>query len=181
MKRKEKYGLNGYILTNLLFEDLKNIKNWRNKQIKILRQKNILADKDQEKYWKKIQNDKTSCLFSILNTKEELIGYCGLTHIDKEYSRAEISFLLNPKYKEGTKIFGEIFINVLKMLCNHGFNKLRLNKIFSETYEFRKQVIKIVEKSGMKKDGVLREHVFKNGKFYDSVMHSILKKEFREK
>jgi len=37
---------------------------------------------------------------------------------------------------------------------------------------------RVMQKNGMKFDGVLREHKFKNGQFYDVGLYAILKSDF---
>jgi RimJ/RimL family protein N-acetyltransferase len=66
----------------------------------------------------------------------------------------------------------------LNELRKHAFNTLNFNKIWTETYEFRTNHINILESFGMKKDGILREHIYKKGKRYNSIVHSMLRREY---
>ena len=66
------------------------------------------------------------------------------------------------------------------MLTKFAFNNLNLNRIFTETYETRTDHIKILEDFVFIKEGVLREHTFKQGKVVNSLIHSILRKEFKD-
>lgn len=157
---------------NIKKEHLESIKNWRNKQRDVLRQVKILTDEDQKKWWLKIQKDKTQKLFAILADKK-FVGYCGLTNIDYNNKRAEISFLVDLGIAEDEKKYREYFLSVLDWLRQYGFNKMKLNKIFVETFEFRKNHVKILEKFGFKKEATLKKQYFKKGKFYDSIIHSI--------
>ena len=160
------------------FTDLENIKIWRNEQMSILRQWKPLTDSNQEKYWQIIASSSDSVLFSIINEKDELVGYCGLTNIDYISSRGELSFLLDTRIDSDISLHDKSLIAVLKMLCEYGFKHLNLNKIFTETYDYRKDHIKTLESFGLKKEGVLRKHVFKNGEYHDSIIHSILRNEY---
>ena len=161
-------------LSQIEHEDIKGIMIWRNNQMNILRQSKPLNMEDQEIWWKSVSLSKSMRLFSIINNHEEMIGYCGITNINEDCLRGEISFLLNPKIKENSEEYEEIFLEVLKMLLNFGFNELNLNRIFTETYEYRKNHIVTLEKAGLIREGTLREHIFKQGKFYNSVVHSII-------
>jgi RimJ/RimL family protein N-acetyltransferase len=113
-----------------------------------------------------------------MSNSNEFIGYCGLVHMSQENSRAEISFLLNPKIKEGSVEYKSIFLEVLRMLCDHSFKKIYINKVYTETYEFRKEHISILEEFGFTKEGLLREHILVNKKYHNSIIHSILRKEY---
>lgn len=168
-----------YFLSNVELTDLEFIKNWRNEQTDILRQWKPITQKNQDDYWEILSISDSLTLFSILTTKgDKLIGYCGLTNIDYVSSRAEFSFLLNTDLAKDIEEYKKIFFNVLEMLCNYGFKHLNLNKIFTETYAFRVKHIEILENFGLKEEGKLRKHVFKKGKYHDSIVHSMLKEEY---
>lgn len=65
------------------------------------------------------------------------------------------------------KVFRELFIM--------GFKSLDMNKLFVETFTFRKKHIKSLEKIGMKKEGKLKKQYIKNKNFVDSVIHAKLR------
>ena len=167
------------IFSPLERKHLSLLKDWRNKQMDVLRQTKPLTDFDQEKWWLRLKKDKSQSLFAIgINSEEgiEFVGYCGLTNIDYSNKRAEISFLVSPERADSKKIYREDFLSALSWLCRHGFKELKLNKIFAETFDFRKDHIKIVEEFGFKKKATFRKQYFKKGKFYDSIVHFIFAK-----
>src|SRR5712692_9121509 len=98
----EKYSLGKYSIITLRKNDLKFIKNWRNQQRIILRNKTILTDKSQKNYYSKViktavSADKPDCLiFSFMNSGK-CIGYGGLTNIDWLSKKSELSFLADTK------------------------------------------------------------------------------------
>lgn len=162
-----------YRLCTIEKEHIQAIRRLRNQQIEVLRQFKPISSTEQEEYFSALHKDNKQILFSILENGA-FIGYCGLTNINYVYGTAEISFISCVEKHE------EIFVFALRQLCDQAFNVLNLNKVFTETYDFRKQHIKIIEDFGMIKDGVLREHVFKKGKRYDSVIHSLLRGEYEK-
>lgn len=168
--------------TKLLFSSIKKehlplIKDWRNQQRDILRQVKLLTDGDQKKWFERIQKDKTQVLFSIVEDKK-LIGYCGLTNIDYNNKRAEISFLENPERVDNKAMYEKDFLVVLQKLTDYGFSILKLHKIFTETYDFRKDHIEILENFGLKKEAVLKKHYFKKGRYCDTAVHVIFNKKY---
>lgn len=165
-------------LSALRRDDLDLIRTWRNLQMAYLRQYKPLTERDQDEWWKALAADGSSILFAIISFKDdELVGYCGLTNIHLPYARAEVSFLT--KYIDNeVPDYRETFLDVLRMLCTYAFKNMNLNRLYTETYEFRQHHIKILEEFGFVKEGVLREHVFKKDGFSNSVMHSILRHEF---
>ena len=69
---------------SLNIRDAEKIRRWRNNQIKILRQNEIIKKDEQIKYFKKniiINNNKLD-LFAI-DINEKLIGYGGLVNVSK--------------------------------------------------------------------------------------------------
>jgi len=164
---------------------LEKIKKWRNAQMEILRQWKPLTDYNQEKWFQEISESNNQVIFSIIifnkGNIKKFIGYCGLVNIDHINKKAELSFLVDPERVTKRKIYKEDFVSALNAICNYGFNQLNLNKIFTETFCFRKYHIEILKEYGFKKEGILRENQYINGKYCDSIIHSILKKEFFEK
>ncbi len=67
--------------------------------------------------------------------------------------------------------------------CNiydHVFFKLALNKLSCEVLSFNQKVVDIHKHFGSKVEGLLRQHIYKEGKFLDVVRMAILKEEWKE-
>lgn len=180
------YEFNGRYLCPLEKEFLPKLKEWRNLQIKILRQFKPLTDYDQEKWFEKLSDDENQVLFGIVtfnekNGRKVLVGYCGITNIDFKNRRGEIAFLVSPDRVNDEEMYREDFLSTLYMLCKYGFEELNLNKLFTETFSFRKKHMEILEESGFKSNGILRSHHFTNGQYCDSVIHSLLVSEWKQK
>jgi len=181
-KIKFLYRCGNRYLCSLEKEHLLILKEWRNAQMKILRQYEPLTDFHQKKWYAHLKKDKSQTLFALMAGKmihPEFIGYCGITNIDFKNRRGEISFLVKPARAVQKKIYRKDFSAVLSMLCRYGFDELNLNKVFTETFDFRKDHIKILEEFGFRKEGELREHYFGQGKYFNSIIHSILSSEWK--
>ncbi len=157
--------------------DILKIRRWRNDQMYILRQTIVLTVKDQLNYYNK--NIKKSfyskkpvvILFSFL-LDQTCIGYGGLVHIDWNTKTAEISFLNNTLRSKSKLVYQKDLLIFLKLIFMITFNDLKLSKLVTETYNIRPWTIEILEKSGFKKEGILKKHVDIDGKLYDSILHS---------
>jgi len=158
----------------LLEKDLDKIKIWRNSQMNILRQTKKLTNIDQKEWWQKTQTDRHQKLFSIIKEDGKLIGYCGLTNIDFENKKAEISFVTQPSLTKNLSGYKEIFIETLNFLKNHAFKTLKFNKVFTETFANRAYHLQILEEFGFKKTGLHEDQVIINGNYYDSYIHSMI-------
>ena len=167
-------------------EDIEKIRIWRNQQREILRQNNTISKEDQEKYFEEFikptfqQKFPEMLLFSII-LKGKCIGYGGLVHINWEAKRAEISFLSETKRAKTKASLSNDFENFLEIILDVGFTELKLNKITTETFEFRREIISILEKRGFEEEGILKKHVIKKGIHYDSKIHCMFRENYVKK
>lgn len=108
-----------------------------------------------------------------LDCSGEFVAYGGLAHINWMDRHAEMSFLTDPIYSnyEDHHRLLTIFVKLLSQLA---LNELGLHRLFTETYSFRTEHIKMLESVGFGREGVLKEHVVINGEFVDSIMHGLI-------
>lgn len=147
----------------------------------ILRQNVKLTDRGQKKYYeskvlpeyKRIYPE--LLLFSLLY-RDKLVAYGGLTYIDWVSRRTELSFLADTKRIENKDTYRNDFAAFIKLVKGVAFHTLKLHRIYTETFDVRPHHVKILESSGFKYEGRLKEHVLVNGKYVDSLMHGMLKK-----
>jgi len=101
------------------------------------------------------------------------VGVCGLTSIDKHNQSAEFSLYIRPdRHRMG---YGA---DALRLLLRHAFFDLNLNRIWGETYEGN-PALAMFEKVGMKQEGRLRQTYFREGRFIDSIIVSMLRTEWQ--
>lgn len=171
-------GFNKRYLYPVSKEHLSKLKDWRNSQMDVLRQWKPLTDYNQEIWFQELSKDDNQIVFSIrISDKDDnlsFIGYCGITNMDFINRRGEISFLINPTRLQDKDLYREDFLSVTYMLCQYGFEEINLHKLFTETFAFRKDHIKILEDFGLQCDSILREHQFIKGQYHGSLIHSIL-------
>lgn len=113
-------------------------------------------------------------MYSIAN-ETDYVGVCGLTDIDMINRSAEFSLYIAPDFQG--KGCGKA---ALKTLCAHGFLALGLQHIFGETFDGNPAAA-MFEKVGFTKEGTRRSFYYREGRFIDAHLYSILAKEFREK
>lgn len=178
------YILNQYRLIPLRKEDIIDIMNWRNDQMNILRQKKLLTPNDQINYYKNVvvpsfNELKPSLILLSFLFSNKCIGYGGLTNIDWNSKRAEVSFLLDTKRIKNKQQYDRDFSSFLTILKKIAFEDLKFNRLFTETFDIRPYHISILEKNGFVLEGRMREHVLINNKFVDSLLHGYLKKNYK--
>ena len=177
----QEYSIEDYKIVPLRYEDIFHIKQWRNEQIDILRQKKQLSDADQEQYYRKVieplfqQENPSQIIFSYLH-KNELIGYGGLVYVNWMDKRAEVSFLINTERAQEESIYREDFLAYLELVKQVAFQTLKFNRLFTETFDIRDKHIGILEEAGFVREGTMKEHVLIKGTFIDSILHGYLRK-----
>lgn len=161
-------------------EDRFLIMKWRNEQIDVLRQNRPLTEADQDRYYREVvvpsfgEDRPHIILFSYLQ-HETCIGYGGLTNIDWDSRRAEISFLVNTDRTRNLAVYKEDFAAFLRLMQRVAFDALQFNRLFTETFDIRPHHIRILEESGFRLEGRMRQHVMINGRPVDSLIHGCLK------
>lgn len=66
----------------------------------------------------------------------------------------------------------------LRAMLGYGFEKMELNRIQAIIDSENTRSIRLVQRLGFKKEGVLRQNSYFNGQFRDDVIFSLLKKEW---
>lgn len=104
----------------------------------------------------------------------EPIGMMSLHHINKQHRRATTgAYIVYQKY------WGRGLGTDAKMaLLKFAFLKLKLNRIVSHVFPHNPRSARYSEKCGYKREGLLRENVYKKGKFYDSIILAVLKRDW---
>ena len=162
-------------------QDLELLRNWRNNTDfrRNFREVRELSLTDQEHWFDGLQKTKhINFMFIIIDLQSnEAIGAAGLLYINWINRSADFSFYIG---KNQTYI-GEdnLSIEAVKLLIDYGFKNLNLNKIWMELYEFDiKKIDFFTKKFGFKKDGLLRENCFEDGKYWNSLIISLLLSEY---
>ncbi len=114
---------------------------------------------------------------SILDGDGEFLGYGGLTHIDWEQQRAEVSFLVDPERASDPERYECDLRAFLGFLQDWAFGELGLHRLFTETYAFREHHLSVLESAGFQPEGRMRDHVADPDSptgFADSLLHGLL-------
>lgn len=169
-----------YKLRELKKEDLQRINKWRNDNelINCLGApfRYINLDVDYRWYDSYIQNRSTNirCAIVEINNEDDILGLVSLTNIDYINRSAEFHIMIGNKDNRGKGIGYFAATEILK----HAFNNVNLNRIELGVLESNLQALKLYEKIGFKREGVMRQSTYKNGEFVNMIMMGILKNEF---
>jgi RimJ/RimL family protein N-acetyltransferase len=102
------------------------------------------------------------------------IGNCSLQSFNWINRSAEFAIVIGD-----TKSWGKGYgTRCLRLLLEHGFNKLNLNRIFTGTAATNKGMQAVAESVGMKLEGLSRQGVYLDGEFVDVCHYGILREEW---
>lgn len=105
------------------------------------------------------------------------IGFGGLYDIHPTARKAEFRILIGEK-DYWNKGYGT---ETIELLTFYGFDRLNLNRIWLGVTEENKRALRAYEKAGYKVEGVLRQDIYRNSRYYNSVRMSILREEYYPK
>ena len=109
-----------------------------------------------------------------LRENGKMIGTCGFTRFDFENDSAEVGYVLNPDYR-GHQIIPE----ALHAIMRFGFENLLLNRIEAHYIVGNDASRRVMEKMGMRFEGVARGSMLIKGQYRDIGKCAVLADEFR--
>lgn len=131
------------------------------------RQMKPISDIEQKTWFERQSNDASIQMYSVISNGLH-VGVCGFTSIDLINRRAEFSLYIDPK------LTGKgIGTRTLKTLLSHGFKQWGFHSIWGESFEGN-PAARIFKKLGMKQEGIRRDFYFREGKFVDAHLYSIM-------
>lgn len=96
------------------------------------------------------------------------VGNIGLHKQDDVYSRsAELGYFIGePYWNRG------ITTRAVRLICDYGFNRLDVVRIYSGVFEFNTPSQRVLEKCGFEREAVLKSAVCKKGRIYDEIRYA---------
>lgn len=108
---------------------------------------------------------------------EEYIGQIDLFRFDWKNRSAEMGIVIGKKERLGKGI-GEEAILLLQQFV---FERLNLNRLELQVYDYNQRAYRCYLKCGFKEEGRLREKRYMKGKYVDVILMSILKSEYEKR
>lgn len=130
---------------------------------------------DEMKWYEEISALKDTYSFAIETIEDEkYIGGCGINNVDWKNSVAEIGIFIGNKDYWG-KGYGT---DAMQVLIKFIFNEMNINKIKLQVFSFNERAIKCYEKCGFMVEGVLRQEIFRNGRYHDDIVMGLLRDDY---
>ncbi|WP_430475985.1 GNAT family N-acetyltransferase [Thalassospira lucentensis] len=161
-------------------EDLLNIRRWM---------ENPEATRYMETGWRPIPDKELEAAYdSFTNSSEnvvfviddkvsgESVGFCGIYLIQWICRRGEFRILIGK-----TDALGKgLGTAALKEVVGYAFDKLNLETLYLGVNTENTRAVCSYEKVGFQKEGVRRQIIYRNGRYYDAYMMSLLRSEYEK-
>ena len=109
----------------------------------------------------------------VLKSENKMIGTCGFTHVHAEHNSAEIGYVINPAY-QNSGYATEAALALLRFgFCNLGFNRIEARYMDGNLASRR-----VMDKLGMKYEGMQRALMLVKGRYVDICVCAMLEREF---
>ena len=117
-----------------------------------------------------VENDSALRCIIALKSDNQALGTVILSDIDQKNGVAEIHIKLAKSGSRG-KGYGTDAVNTM---VKYAFDEMRLNCIYANILSYNQISAGLFEKCGFQREGVLRDRVFKGGRYIDLISYSII-------
>lgn len=129
----------------------------------------------QKQYLERMTTSSSDMQLAIVyKSNDALIGTVGLHGMDAINRNADISIIIGDKKYWGKGLAKE----AVGLLIDHVFAMLNLHKLTAGFVDGNKASQKLFESFGFKKEAVLREQVYLQGKYHDIIRMGLLKNDY---
>jgi RimJ/RimL family protein N-acetyltransferase len=120
------------------------------------------------------QNSFEECRFAITTKDGTHIGFTGLHRGNPENRHVELGIMIGDKsfWSSG---YGT---DTVRTLLRFAFEQMNLNKVSLGVFEFNERAIACYRKCGFVEEGRLREEYYQDGRYWDVIRMSILRREY---
>jgi UDP-4-amino-4,6-dideoxy-N-acetyl-beta-L-altrosamine N-acetyltransferase len=155
--------------------DREMLLHWRNQSevARYMYNENRIGPEEHRRWFESALQDSTRKYWVIVCDDED-VGLANIYNIDERHRRCYWAFYLASSNIRGKGVgsFVEYFV------LRHVFDELGLNRLCCEVLCFNEAVVHMHKKFGFTEEGVLRQHIIKDGQPFDVVTLGILREEW---
>jgi RimJ/RimL family protein N-acetyltransferase len=109
-----------------------------------------------------------------LKSDDQLIGTTSLFQINFRCRSAAFGIVIGAKENWGRGHGTE----ATRLIVGHGFRTLNLHRVWLHVFEYNQRGVKAYEKAGFRREGVLRQSQFSDGRYWDTIVMAVLRPEW---
>jgi RimJ/RimL family protein N-acetyltransferase len=121
------------------------------------------------------KDEKNVHLGIVVRDDHRLIGRVSLVNIDAVGRSAELSLVIGDRSAWG-KGYG---VEADGLMLRYGFDLLNLHRVYAFVLEGHHPSVRVLEENRLVREGLLREHVYRDGRYHNVLLYGILTGEFR--
>lgn len=130
-----------------------------------------------QKYEQRITNPESDLVVLAIQFEGRIVGFVQLAEIDTYEKRAFLGIVIGEKALWGRGIGS----TAIRLLLDYAFTVRGLERVSAEVYGFNQRSMRLMERVGFQKEGVLRQYEIHNGARQDLHLYGFLKPEFYQK
>jgi [ribosomal protein S5]-alanine N-acetyltransferase len=115
-------------------------------------------------------------LVIVVRESDRPVGMTGLHAIDAKNRHAGFGIMLGEPEEWGKGYGGE----ATRLMLRYAFQTLNLNRVWLHVFEYNPRGLRAYEKAGFRKEGVLRQDNFREGRYWDTVVMGVLRDEWEQ-
>lgn len=109
-----------------------------------------------------------------IELEREVVGTCTLANIDRPHRRAELGFAVLRR-RWGRRVVSRALPPVIEF----AFDRLGLHRLEADADPRNEASLRVLERLGFRREGLLRERYFQEGEAQDAVVFGLLRREWR--
>jgi len=132
-----------------------------------------ISASEHQLWYQELLKDRTRRMFAVVTSDGKHIGNIGLRNIDWVARNAEVMVYIGDAEFRG-KGHG---IEAIAALADFAFGRLNFHRLYARVFSYNERAMKSFEECGFQREGLLREHVFRDGRYHGVVILGLLQKE----
>jgi len=129
----------------------------------------------EEEFLERVYKSEHEVAFGIaVRATDALIGVTGLSQMNFKNRHVVFGIFIGEKSEWG-KGYGT---EATALITGYAFETLNMNRIWLHVYENNERGIRAYERVGFKREGVLRQHRYHEGRYWDTIVMGILREEW---
>lgn len=130
----------------------------------------------EEEKWFERQLEARDSKVMAIETKEGVhIGNIGIHDIDWKNRQGELGIFIGERTYWGLG-YGS---DAIKALLRFAFDELNLHRVYLLVFAYNQRAIRCYRKCGFQQEGVLRDALYRDGRYHDLLVMSVLESEYR--
>jgi [ribosomal protein S5]-alanine N-acetyltransferase len=131
----------------------------------------------EEQFIERVNRNETDVVFGVARREDDvLIGVSGLHQIHWKNRNAHFGIGIGDKscWNQG------LGTQTTALVMQYAFDTLNLHRVTLHVFEYNPRAVRVYEKLGFQKEGLLRQENFREGRYWDTIVMGLLCEDWRQ-